>query len=580
MADETSGGIELAKAYVQIVPSAQGIGDGIAKILGEEGEKAGASSGAAAAKGFGSTFGSTLQTVGAVAGTMLNGVSILTDQVVKGASAVAEVGDEIDKESQKLGISAEAYQEWDAILQHSGSSAGALSTVMRQLTNKIEDGSGAFEKIGISAEQLGSMSREQIFGAVISGLQGMSDEQERAATAQDLLGRGAQELGALLNTSAEETEAMRRRVHELGGVLSDEAVKSAANFGDQLQDMQTSITALKNKVFADFLPGLSGIMDGLADLFSGNGGLEKITEGVGNFIQQLSAKVPEVMKVGGEIIGAIGEAILTNLPALVESGLQVISELAKGIGEALPELTPTIVEVMMEIVDVLTDPDVLSNLLDAALKIILGLAEGLIKSIPKLLEKVPEIIKNLVSALVSAAPQLLAAGVQLIVQLGLGLIEAIPELVLQIPKLIAAIVGGILEGTSKIFDVGKDLMRSLWNGIKSMWQWLVDQVTGLFKNLGDAIKNLLGLDRFFENGGKNAAVNFWSGFNNESAVMAYGVTGAAASVTRSSGYSTGSGYAGRTTNNYNVTIDAKSVREFNDVVSYAQNAARLGRQYG
>lgn len=578
MADNASGGIELAKAYVQIVPSAQGIGDGIAKIMNEEGEKAGLTGGTAAAKGFGSSFGSTLQVVGAAAGTMLTGVSVLTDQVVKGATAVADIGDEIDKESQKLGISAQAYQEWDAILQHSGSSAGALSTVMRQLTNSVEKGDGAFEKIGISAEQLGSMSREQIFGAVISGLQSMTDEQERAVAAQDLLGRGAQELGALLNTSAEETEAMRRRVHELGGVLSDEAVKSAANFGDQLQDMQTSITALKNKVFADFLPGISGVMDGLADLFSGNGGLEKITEGVGNFVQQLSDKIPEVVKVGGEIVKAIGDAILANLPTLVKTGLDVISELAKGIGEALPELVPTIVDVVLQIVDVLTDPDVLYNLIDAGLKIILGLAEGLIKAIPKLIEKVPEIIKNLVSALVSNAPQIIAAGVELVVQLGLGLVEAIPQLVLQIPKLIAAVVGGILEGTSKIFDVGKDLMRSLWNGIKSMWQWLVDQVTGLFKGLGDAIKNLLGLDRFFENGGKNAAVNFWSGFNNESAVMAYGITGAATAVTSGSGFV--AGYGSRTTNNYNVTIDAKNVREFNDVVNYAQNAARLGRQYG
>lgn len=578
MADNASGGIELAKAYVQIVPSAQGIGDGIAKIMNEEGEKAGLTGGAAAAKSFGSSFGSTLQVVGAAAGTMLTGVTVLTDQAIQGAKAVADIGDEIDKESQKLGISAQAYQEWDAILQHSGSSAGALSTVMRQLTNSIEKGDGAFEKIGISAEQLGSMNREQIFGAVISGLQGMTDEQERAVAAQDLLGRGALELGALLKTSAEETEAMRRRVHELGGVLSDEAVKSAANFGDQLQDMQTSITALKNKVFADFLPGISGIMDGLADLFSGNGGLEKITEGVGNFVQQLSDKIPEAMKVGAEIVKAIGDAILANLPTLVKTGLDVISELAKGIGEALPELVPTIVDVVLQIVDVLTDPDVLYNLIDAGLKIILGLAEGLIKAIPKLIEKVPEIIKNLVSALVSNAPQIIAAGVQLVVQLGLGLVEAIPQLVLQIPKLIAAVVGGILEGTSKIFEVGKDLMRALWDGIKSMWDWLVRQVTGIFKDLGDAIKNLLGLDRFFENGGKNAAVNFWSGFNNESAVMAYGITGAATAVTSGSG--SVAGYGSRTTNNYNVTIDAKNVREFNDVVNYAQNAARLGRQYG
>ena len=40
--------------------------------------------------------------------------------IVKGAGDVASYGDNIDKMSQKMGISAQAYQEWDAVLQQHG----------------------------------------------------------------------------------------------------------------------------------------------------------------------------------------------------------------------------------------------------------------------------------------------------------------------------------------------------------------------------------------------------------------------------------------------------------------------------
>ena len=47
-------------------------------------------------------------------------VSAVAVSLTKGVESIAEYGDNIDKMSQKMGLSAEAYQEWDAIMQHSG----------------------------------------------------------------------------------------------------------------------------------------------------------------------------------------------------------------------------------------------------------------------------------------------------------------------------------------------------------------------------------------------------------------------------------------------------------------------------
>ena len=156
----------------------------------------------------------------------------MTAALVKGVLQTAEYGDNIDKMSQKMGLSAQAYQEWDAIMQHSGTSIESLQAGMKTLANAVESGNDAFGRLGITQEQIASMNNEELFSATISALQNVENETERTYLAGQLLGRGATELGALLNTSAEDTEAMRQRVHELGGVMSDEAVKAAAKFQD------------------------------------------------------------------------------------------------------------------------------------------------------------------------------------------------------------------------------------------------------------------------------------------------------------------------------------------------------------
>lgn len=492
-----------------------------------------------------SSFGSGLASAAKAAAAGLAAVTAaagaMVGAVVKGVSSVAEYGDNIDKMSQKLGMSAEAYQEWDFIMQHCGTSIESMQSSMKTLASAAEKGNKAFSQLGMSQDEIAGMSQEDLFSATIAALQNVSDETERTYLAGQLLGRGATELGPLLNTSAEDVEAMRQQVHELGGVMSNESVAASAAFQDSLQNLQTGIQGLGRGALADFLPAVTEMMDGLTALISGDGsGLALISQGLEDFTANLSSVIPTLLETGGEIVQSLLGAITENLPQVIESGagvlmefvngvvgmlpqlaetaLELITTLASGIAGALPELVPSIVDVVLQIVETLTDPDNLENVINAALEIIISLAEGLIKAIPEIVERVPQIIKNLVTALIAEIPQITAAALELIVALGSGLVVAIPQMVTQIPKIIAAIVGGIVDGISDIKEVGGQIVEGLWEGIKAMGSWIKEKVSGFFGGIVDSVKGLLGIQspsKVFAGIGGYMAEGLGDGFDRE-----------------------------------------------------------------
>ena len=341
----------IGEAYIQIKPSMEGISSELEQALG--------GAGSAGAKSFGGGFSSALSSIGkvgaAAVGMATAATGALVGNLVSATSEVASYGDNVDKMSQKMGISAQAYQEWEAVMQHSGTSMETLKASMRTMASAAETGKEAFEQLGISQEEVANLSQEDLFARVISGLQELGEGSERTYLAGQLLGRGATELGALLNASAEDTQAMKDRVHELGGVMSDEAVKSAAGFKDSLQDMTTALDGIKRGLMGDFLPNITMVMDGLANLFAGDRdlGLEQIQQGIDDFIANITEKLPEIMEVGVQIIGAIAEAILNNLPMIIQTGLDIIMSLANGLIEHLPEIIPAVIDVILEIVDTL-----------------------------------------------------------------------------------------------------------------------------------------------------------------------------------------------------------------------------------
>lgn len=309
------------------------------------------------ASSFGKSLGSGLSKMAKIGTVAIAGVTTaaagVSSMFIKGAASVAEYGDNIDKMSQKLGLSAEAYQEWDAVMQHSGTTMDAMSRGMQTLQKNAVNSADKFEALGITQEQLAEMSTEELFEATITGLQNMEEGAERTALANELLGGSAKELGALLNTSAAETKAMRDRVHELGGVMSDEAVKSAAKYQDTLQDMKTAFSGLQRGIQSDFMPAITTVMEGLTELFSGGDGIGKINEGITTFINKMVDALPDVMDTGVKIVSALAGAIIDNIPQIISAGVKLLSGLVKGLIKNRRKIFDAVKQIIKAITDTL-----------------------------------------------------------------------------------------------------------------------------------------------------------------------------------------------------------------------------------
>lgn len=404
------------------------------------------------ASGFGDKLKGALATGAKVGGAALaaagTAAAALGKELVQGVGNLASYGDNIDKMSQKLGMSREAYQEWDAIMQHSGTSIESMSASMKTMSAAAESGSDAFEKLGISQEEVASLSKEDLFSKVITQLQGMEEGTERTYLASQLLGRGATELGALLNTSAEDTEAMRQRVHELGGVMSDEAVQSAAAYQDSLQDMQTAMNGLKNGVLSEFLPSFTLVMDGLTEIFGGDSGsgVDMIKEGITSIGDTIMEALPDIVQKGGEIMTGLLDAIIQNLPAFLDTGFQIIGQMISGISANLPSILSTIISIATQ----------------------------------------------MLSSLVQRLPEFLAMGIELLVNLVMGIVQAIPEVLSAIADLIGQAVDAFLN--YDWLSLGKSIIDGIVQGLLNFGSKIGETLGNLAKGAFNKVKSFFGIN--------------------------------------------------------------------------------------
>jgi hypothetical protein len=185
-------------------------------------------------------------------------------------------------------------------------------------------------------EDLQGKSREEVFEMTVKGLQGIADEGEKAAIANDLLGTSSVELGALLNQTAESTDALKNKASELGLVMSDESIDAAVNYTDAMDNLTRSFAGVKNNITSQLLPGFTMVLDGLTGLITGQeGAAEQLKEGARQTVDQIAVILPQILEVVTGLIAAIAEVapdlvlalvngILDNLPTLIEAATNII----------------------------------------------------------------------------------------------------------------------------------------------------------------------------------------------------------------------------------------------------------------
>lgn len=512
----------IGKAYVQIVPSALGISDSIAKEIdaGSVGSKAGSD--------FASSMGSMIKgsaavitgAVAAVTGAAVGAGKAIWDS----AKQVAEYGDNIDKMSQKMGISAQAYQEWDFVMQHSGTSMESLKASMKTMANAAQTNSDAFKELGISTKDLASMSQEDLFSSVIAGLQEVDDTTQRTYLAGKLLGRGATELGALLNMSAEETANMKQEIHDLGGVLDDTAVKNAATFQDTLQNLTVASDGLKNSLVSNLLPSITTVMNGFTGLITGADGADKkISSGVESLIRNISTGMPQALEaitsvVSGvasvmpELVVSISDAIISALPQLGETflqigssamealgsvipqalkaGIELILQLANGITQAIPKMLPAIVSLVLDIGKMLVDSA--PRLLNAALLLVKTLAENIAANAVNLVTGAIALITQLEVFIIENLPMIIKTAVEIVLALVEGLTspEAIDQLIGAYVLLVTSLVDAVTENLDEILETGLVMIGALAKGLMEALPELIMIVPKIYKSIFDKLTSM------------------------------------------------------------------------------------------
>lgn len=429
---------------------------------------------------FGNKLKSGLKVAAGAATVAITGATTatvtLTKAFVNAAKATAEEGDAIDKNSQKIGFSKKAYQEWDYVLNLAGSSMQSASMGIKTMTNQVDkakkgnkEAVAAFKSLGISVKDLKTSSREEIFEKLIEGLQKMPESANRAALANKLLGRSGQELTPLFNQSSEATKNLIKQANDLGIVMDDKAVKASANFKDSLTTLKGTVTGLKNAFMSQFLPSLTSVADGLAKVFGGktqgeiDEGVKLIEYGMRDLANKLVQITPQIVEVGGKIIKALVEAFVPMLPTVISALFSLLTEALKALVSMLPQLMPAIIAGVTSLVSLFIQ--ILPILIDAVLKIITALAEWLAK---------PE----------NAA--LIANGiVQMITSLANTISTTLPILLPAIVKLIGEVAKALTEEENL-----KLILTAIWEIIKAIGTAIIKSIPILLEALGTVIGNL------------------------------------------------------------------------------------------
>ena len=266
-----------------------------------------------------------------------------------------------------------------------------------------------------------------------------------------------------------------------------------AKLGENLEGLTSASGAAKAALGSLLLPALESLStegtqflnDFSAAMAETGGDTEKMGAVVGDFlakgVQQISAKLPQYLKMGGDIITALGGGIAANLDTILASAGQILQTLTDGLISAAPGIGAAAVDVVMFLGSFLIENA--PELLAAGLDLLNNVITGITNALPELIPAAVQMISQLLMALVQNAPQLVASGLELILALVQGLIEALPELIIAAGEAVKALVQGFEEKAEDIVNIGKNAVKKIKQGIASAWESLKAWFKGIWDSL-------------------------------------------------------------------------------------------------
>ena len=507
-------GTELAKAYVQILPSMEGFQGKLEAAMGGSADAAGKSSGASFGGAFASAAGVAVKAGAAAVTAGVAGVSALTKSAVDAYADFEQLSGGVEtlfKESaetvqkyaadayQTAGLTANEYMETvtsfsASLLQSLDGDTAKSADIANQA---IVDMSDNANKMGTSMEAIQNayqgfakqnytmldnlklgyggtkteMERLLADASELSGqtfnLDSYADVIEAIHVIQDnmgISGTTAKEAGETIQGSLAMTKSawenlvagMANPDADIGGLVT-KFVDSAKLAGENLIPVIKTALEGAGTLISELAPE---IFEMLPDIL--NDALPGLTDAVNKTI---TGVVPALANGFAEnlpyIISSTLDALETALPQLGKAGKSIVSALGTAISENLPEM------------------------LESAMELVTALATDIGESLPKVLPQIASLIVDIAKTL--TAPEnltpMIEAALGIIKGLADGILEALPTLVRAVSQIISNIMTILTEEMPKLLTMGQEVLTSLITGILDNLPLLVQVAFDLVDSL-------------------------------------------------------------------------------------------------
>ena len=562
-----AGGVELATAYVTLIPSLGGAKGRIGEQVGPEGEKAG--------NDFSNGF---LQAMGSLGGKIV------------GALAAIGVGKAV---SDLVRASFDEYANYEQLIGGMEMLYGdAASTVMA-------NAEAAFRTAGLSANEymetvtsfsaslINSLGGDTERAAALAdqALRDMSDNANRMGTDMEMIqsayrgfARGnwtmLDNLSLGFSGSREGMEQLLAKAEELSGVEYD--IDSYADIveaihvvqtdmgitGATAEEAATTIQGSLNATAAAWTNLLTHLADENADIpallgnlfSSATNVIRNIGQRIPIVLTQMFQAIPSALQGMGDLFAPLVPALLEIAPGLLQSFTTMLVQLANGIPQALPsiiagaaqlfqglllaliqvmpELTNGLMTALSSLVTVLIDN--VPNFLQGALDMFNTLWQAIITVGPEVLSNIISLLGDLLAHVLAEAPSMLANAGQLLGQIAAAVINAVPEAITAMAGLLQQVFDEV--SNFDLLQAGKDLMQGLIDGIGSMASQVWNAVTGAVQGAIDGALSLLGIaspSKVFRQIGEYTMEGFAEGIDDASAQARLAVADATAGITAS-----------------------------------------------
>lgn len=264
------------------------------------------------------------QSIGGAIGNLRTlGAALIGGAAVRGIQNFVResinMGDELDKSSQQVGMSVAELQSWRFAADRAGVDARAMTQSLMRLQRAAFEGArgsamyaDAFNRLGIDVRDAdGNLrSADSLMREMARAMSGLENETEKVALAQQLMGRSGARLLPLLNGGEEAVAELHARFAELGGGLSQDFVTNAAEAQDALTDWGVAMDSIRSRLVVSFMPALTRVIVGASNLF---GRFSRLLEGTHAIELALAALAGVAAYFAVQFLIAFGGPILIGL---------------------------------------------------------------------------------------------------------------------------------------------------------------------------------------------------------------------------------------------------------------------------